>query len=127
MSGSQCLVGSVQLKEHLFKGHGGDRAEELGSRRGVLLGWSGPGPALVELGEEVRVLEGPPEDDGLQQVDEGHHHEADEEEGDEGPEVVPGHRGPVAEAAEPALPVGVGGVAGGIRGRRPIGGLVGGD
>lgn len=76
--------------------------------------WCGPGPALVELDKEVRVLEGPPEDDGLHEVDECHDHDADEDEGDEGPEVVPGHKDPVAQVAEPALLPGVGGVAGGI-------------
>lgn len=56
----------------------------------------GSGPAFIELHKEERVFEGPPVDDGLHQVDEGHDHEADEEEGDEGPQVVPGHPDPVA-------------------------------
>lgn len=82
---------------------------------------SGPGPALVELDKEVWILEGPPEDEGLHQVDEGHDQEADEEKGDKGPEVVPGHPDPVAQAA---LLLGVGGVTGGIRELCAIGGLV---
>lgn len=60
----------------------------------------GPGPSLIELDKEEWVFEGAPVDDSLHQVDEGHHHEADEEEGDEGPQVVPGHPEPVAQAAE---------------------------
>lgn len=76
---------------------------------------SGPGPALIELDKEEWVFEGPPEDDRLHQVDESHHHEADEEEGDEGPKVVPGDPEPVAQAPEPTLLSRVGGVAGGVR------------
>jgi len=112
----------VQFKEDLLKWRGGDRTEELWRPSRVLLTRSGP--ALIELHKEVRVLVGPPEDDGLHQVDEGHDHKADEDEGDEGPEVAPGHQDPVAQAAEPALLAGVGGVAGGIRLRIAIGGLV---
>lgn len=75
---------------------GGSRAEELD--RGDLL-VVGPGPALVELDEEVRVREGPSVDDGLQQVDEDHHQDADEDEGDEGPEVMQDQPYPVPQAA----------------------------
>lgn len=60
---------------------------------------NGRRPALVELDEEERVREGPPIDDGFHQVDKGHDHEADEEEGDEGPQVVPSHHEAIAQAA----------------------------
>ena len=50
------------------------------------------GPPLVELDEEVRVGEGASVDDGLQQVDEHHHQDADDDEGDEGPEMMQDHR-----------------------------------
>lgn len=50
-----------------------------------------PGPALIKLDKEKGVLEGPPIDDCLQQVDNGNDHEANEEEGEEGPQMVPGH------------------------------------
>ena len=95
----------------MLGGRGGDRTEDLGRCWRVLLVWTGPGPALVELDKEERVLEGPPEDDRLHQVDETHHHEADEEEGDEGPQLVPGNHEPVAEASQATLLPGVGGVA----------------
>lgn len=78
--------------------------------------WSRTGPALVELDKEEWVLEGPPVDDSLHQVDEGHNHEADEEEGDEGPQVVPSDHEPIAQATEPTLMPGVGGVTRGVRG-----------
>ena len=57
--------------------------DEEGTRPGPLLGIrvlpapGGTGPALVELDKEERVLERPPVDDGLHQVDEGHDHGAD--------------------------------------------------
>lgn len=72
-------------------------------------------PPLVKLDKEERVLEGPPVDDGLHQVDQSYDHDADEEEGQEGPQVVPGHAEPIAQAAEPTLVASVGCVAGGIR------------
>lgn len=71
---SHRLVVSVQFNEDLLQGRGRDRAEHLCRRWRVLPAWSGPGPALVELDEEERVFEGPPVDDGLHQVDEGHDH-----------------------------------------------------
>lgn len=111
----------MQFNEDLLQGRGGDRTEHLGGCWSVRLVWSGPGPALVELDEEERVFEGPPIDYGLHQVDEGHDHEADEEERDEGPQLVPGHPEPVAQAA--LLP-GVGCVAGGVRDRSTTEGLV---
>lgn len=77
-------------------------------------------PPLVKLDEEERVLKGPPVDDGLHQVDQSYDHEADEEEGQEGPQVVPGHTEPVAQAAEPTLVASVGCVAGGIRSRSAV-------
>lgn len=113
----------MQVNKDLLQGRGGDRTEHL-SRCWRVLAWSGPGPALVELDEEERVFVGPPVDDGLHQVDEGHDHEADEEEGNKGPQVVPGHPEPVAQAAEPTLLPGVGGVAGGVRDRSAVGGLI---
>lgn len=114
----------MQFNKELLKGRGRNRTEKLGRCWRVLLVWRGPGPTLIELDKEVRVFEGSPEDDGLHQVDEGHDHEADEEEGDEGPEVVPGHSDPVAQAAEPALLTSVGRVSRGIRDRSAIRGLV---
>lgn len=114
----------MQFKEELLVGRGGDRTENLGRCWGVLSAWTGPGPTLVELDKEERVCEGPPVDDGLHQVYEGHDQEADEEEGDEGPQVMPGHPDPVAQAAEPALLPGVGRVAGGVWDRSAIGGLL---
>lgn len=79
---------------------GGHRAEGFRRDRGRqhLLVF-GPRPTLVELDKEVRVGEGPAVDDGLQQVDEDHHQNADEDEGDEGSEVVQDHHGAVAQAA----------------------------
>ena len=121
---SHCLVFSVQFNKELLEGRGGDRTEKLGGCWRVLRVGRGPGPALVELDKKVRVFKGPPEDDGLHQVDEGHDHEADEEEGDEGPEVIPGHADPVAQTAKPALLPGVGRVAGGIWDRSATRGLV---
>lgn len=120
---SHCLVVSVTFKEDLLEGRGRDRTEKLGWFWRVLLVWSGPGPTLVELHKEQRVLEGPAKDDGLHQVDEGHDHEADEEEGDEGPEVIPGHHEPVAQAPQLGLLPRVRGVARGVRGQGTIGGL----
>lgn len=86
--------------------------------------WTRPGPALVEFNKEERVFEGPAQDDGLHQVDEGHHHEADEEEGDEGPQVVPGHGQPVAQAAEPTRLPCVSGAAGRVRSWSPVAGFL---
>lgn len=120
---SHCLIVSVQFKD-LLEGREGDRNKRLGRCWRVLLVWSGPGPALIELDKEERVFEGPPVDDSLHQVDKGHDHETDEEEGDEGPQVVPCHPEPVAQATEPTLLPGVGGVARGVRGWSAIGGLV---
>lgn len=93
----------------MLKGRGGDRTEHLGWRWRA---WSGPGPTLVELDKKERVFEGPPVDDSLHQVDEGHNHEADEEEGDKWPQMVPSHHAPIAHAADPALLPSVGSVTG---------------
>lgn len=71
---SRCLVVSKQVDKDLLEGRGGDRTENLSRGRRVLLVQSGPGPALVELDKEQRVFEGPPEDNSLHQVDEGHNH-----------------------------------------------------
>lgn len=114
----------MQFEEDLLKGRGGDWTEHLSWRWRVLPGRSGPRPALVELDKEERVFKGPSVDDGLHQVNECHDHKADEEEGDEGPQVVPGHPEPVAKAADPGLPPGVRGVAGGVRDWSATGGLV---
>lgn len=119
-SSSCCVIDSQQARQDLDKRRGGDRAENLGGVRVVLRAGSRPRPPLVELDEEERVLEGPPVDDGLHQVDQSDDHDADEEEGQEGPQVVPGHAEPVAQAAEAALVAGVGRVAGGIGGRSAV-------
>lgn len=103
--------------------------DEEGTGPGTLLGirvlpaQSGTGPALVELDKEERVLEGPPVDDGPHQVDEGHDHGADDDEGDEGPQLVQRYPQPVAQAAEPTLLPGVGGMAKGVRPWNGAGGL----
>lgn len=77
--------------------------------------WNRPGPALVELHKKEGVFEGSSIDDGLHEVDEGQNHAADEEERDEGPQVVPRHPESVAQAAQPTLLGCVRGAAGGCR------------
>lgn len=79
-----------------------------------------PGPALIKLDKEEWVLEGPPIDDCLQQVDNGHDHEANEEEGEKGSQVVPGHPNSIAQATEPTLVGSVGGAAGRVWSRSAV-------
>lgn len=83
-----------------------------------------PGPAFIKLDKEEWVLEGPSVDDGLHQIHKGHDHEGDEKEGDEGPQMVPSHPNPVAQAADAVLLARVGGVTGGIWGRSALKGFV---
>lgn len=73
------------------------------------------GPALVEFDEEKRVGKRPAVDDGVEQVDEGHHQAADQEERYERTQVGPGHSHPVPQPAESPLLPSVGGVAAGAR------------
>lgn len=67
-------------------------------------------PTLVELDKEERIRERSPIDNGFHQVDKSHDHEADEEEWDERPQVVPSYHEAIAQAAEPTLPPGMRGV-----------------
>lgn len=118
-SSLRCIVESEHTVKDLDKGRGGDRSENLcRGRRLLRRSWSRP--SLIKLDKEERVFEGPSIDDSLHKIDEGHNHEADEEEGEEGPQVVPGNTDSIAEAAEPTLVASVGCVTGGVWGRSVI-------
>lgn len=59
----------------------------------------GRGQRWLNLTKKSGSLKGPPVDNGFHQVDKSHDHEADEEEGDERPQVVPSYHEAIAQAA----------------------------
>lgn len=56
----------------------------------------------------------------LHEENQGHDHEADQEEGDKRPQVSPGHPAAVAQTAERALSPRVRGVTGRVRSWGPV-------